>query len=466
MRHLLLLNFIIFTSTLFAQEISGDWYGDLKVNSFKLRLILHVTETDSGFVSTLDSPDQGMKDLLMTTTLFNNDTLKIESNELKAKFIGVLVDTLIIGTFTQSGRDIPITLSRKIQEETVLIRPQEPTDKPIYKEIDVSFKNKKDNVTLAGTLTLPKGRGPFKTAILISGSGPQNRDEEILGHKPFLVIADYLTNNGIAVLRYDDRGVGKSTGDFSAATSLDFARDVECAIDFLKHTKRIDRKNIGLIGHSEGGLIAPIVASNPENDVAFAILLAGPGIRGLDIIYAQQALIAKADGKSEEEIDKNGRLSREIFTYLENNQSNPDFNRLFHAHIDSVITAENIEIPKGMQQLDFVKSQVAAVSNPWMKFFLFYDPKESLEQVKCPVLALNGSKDLQVPAKENLSAIKEYVSSNGNKNVTIIELGGLNHLFQTAGTGSPTEYAEISETFSADALLIMTDWLLQWNVNK
>ncbi len=466
MKHILLLSLVALTSTLFAQEISGDWYGTLKVSSFKLRLVLHVTETDSGFVSTLDSPDQGSKDIPMTSTYFSNDTLKIESIEMKAKFIGVLADSLLIGTFTQAGRDIPITLSRKTIEETAIIRPQEPTGKPIYKEIDVSFKNKKDNVTLAGTLTLPKGRGPFKTAILISGSGPQNRDEEILGHKPFLVIADYLTKNGITVLRYDDRGVGKSTGDFTAATSLDFARDVECAIDFLKHTKRIDRKNIGLIGHSEGGLIAPIVAAKPENDVAFVILLAGPGIRGLDIIYAQQALIARADSVSEEEISKNKRLSREIFTYLENNQSNPDFNRLFHAHIDSVITADSVEIPKGVQKLDFVKSQVAAVSNPWMKFFLFYDPKESLEKVKCPVLAINGSKDLQVPAKENLNAIKEYVTSNGNKNVTIIELGGLNHLFQTASTGSPSEYAGISETFSADALLIMTDWLLQWNVNK
>lgn len=459
MKLLLSLSILLLSNSSFSQTILGDWYGKLKVSGIELRIILHVSETDSGLVSTLDSPDQGAKDVPMTSTYFINDTLTIESKEMKAVFVGVFVDSILIGTYSQRGRDIPLKFSRKIEEEIVLVRPQEPTGKVAYKEIEVSFKNDSDNVTLSGTLTVPKGRGPFKTVILISGSGPQNRNEEILGHKPFLVIADHLTKNGIAVLRFDDRGVGKSTGDFGAATSVEFARDVEAALKFLKTQKNIDSTKIGLIGHSEGGLIAPMVASKPENAVAFIILLAGPGIRGDEIIYKQQALIAKANGSSDEEIAKNDHLTRSIFTFLEKNLDNSELNLMLHSYIDSLITADSLEIPKGVEQIDLVKAQVAAVSSPWMKFFLFHNPAEDLKKVKCPVLALNGSLDLQVPPKEDLATIKKAIESNGNKNVTTLELEGLNHLFQTAKTGSPSEYAEISETFSPEALKIMSDWL-------
>jgi dienelactone hydrolase len=298
---LILLTLLLTSSTLTAQEITGQWNGVLKVQGTQLRLVFNVNKTDSGYSSTLDSPDQGANGIPVTSSTFGDPTIKFEVANLGIFYTGDLKENEIIGTFKQSGHEFPLTLSRKPVEKTETIRPQDPMKPYPYYSEDVTFQNVKANISLAGTLTLPEKEGNFPVVILISGSGAQNRDEELLGHKPFLVISDHLTRNGIGVLRYDDRGVGKSEGDFKSATSADFATDVESAIAYLKTRKEIDKQKIGLMGHSEGGLIAPMVASQSE-DVSFIVLLAGTGLRGDKIILLQQALIAKADGTSESDI--------------------------------------------------------------------------------------------------------------------------------------------------------------------
>lgn len=445
----------------FSQTILGDWYGNLSISGMQLRIVLHVSESNSIYSSTMDSPDQGAYGMLMNSTSFDGKVITVKSNQLNASYIATFNESELTGTFSQGGNELPLVLTRKELPKVELNRPQEPKPKFNYITRDIEFKNTIDDITLAGTLTIPKGKGPFMVAIMITGSGPQDRNEEILGHKPFFVIADHLANQNIAVLRFDDRGVGKSTGEFKGATSLDFVKDVEAAIVFLKTEKKIDPVKIGLIGHSEGGLIAPMVAAKSENTVAFAILLAGPGIQGKDILVMQQELISRANETPEEEIASDKRWLEKLINYMETNLSAPYYENDLKVFIDSLNSTEEVVIPEGITKSELVDLQFNTFKDPWMSYFLFLDPTIALKQVKSPVLALNGSLDLQVPPKENLAAIKKAIESNGNKNVTVMKLEGLNHLFQTAKTGSPTEYAGISETFSPEALKIMSDWLTE-----
>lgn len=341
-------------------------------------------------------------------------------------------------------------------------RPQEPKAPFNYTSEDIYFTNfEADSIKLAGTLTLPKNNAKPAVAILISGSGPQNRNEELLNHKPFLVLADYLTLNGIAVLRYDDRGFAKSEGDFKAATSFDFASDVKAAVVYLKTRTDIDTSKIGLIGHSEGGLIAPMVASKPEHKIAFIVSLAGPGVNGAKILETQSRRAGELAGTPEaflieneklahiiydiilSETDKEiikSKITKSINDYKDNNPASP---------LAPYITNAMIR-----QQLSILKSE-------WLLSFIRTDPKDFLQKTTCPVLALNGSKDFQVVPKINLEGIKKGLEIAKNKDVTIMELEGLNHLFQTAETGSLQEYGEIEETFSPTALEIIKNWILE-----
>jgi len=329
---------------------------------------------------------------------------------------------------------------------------------PYYSE-DITFQNVKANISLTGALTLPEKEGSFPVVIMISGSGPQNRDEELLGHKPFLVISDHLTKNGIGVLRFDDRGVGKSEGEFKTSTSADFATDVESAVAYLKTRKEIDKKKIGLMGHSEGGLIAPMVASQSE-DVSFIVLLAGTGLRGDSIVLLQQALIAKADGASDSDIEETTDAFTKAVDIVMKSDDDQKLKTDLTNFINKLIEDDpSAEIPSGMTREEFVSAQVNEISSPWMKYFLKLDPAIALEKVKCPVLAINGEKDLQVPPRENLEAIKKALVKGGNEKVTTVELPNLNHLFQECETGSPKEYANIEQTFSPTALNIILDWI-------
>lgn len=442
--------------TFFGQEITGQWNGILKVPGAQLRLVFNIEKTANGISATMDSPDQGAKGIPVSTSSFENSVLKMAISQAQIEYEGTLgKDNIIVGNFKQAGQSFPLNLSKEKAEKKVLIRPQEPKKPYSYHSEDIIFENKKAGITLAGTLTLPKQDGIFPAVILISGSGPQNRDEELMGHKPFLVLSDYLTKNGIAVLRYDDRGVAASKGNFKTATSVDFATDVEAGITYLKTRKEINKSKIGLIGHSEGGIIAPMVATQSK-DVAFIVLLAGTGIQGDQLLLLQQQLIGKASGMSDEALQKIKLNNTKIFDIANKSTSIEQLQTDLTNYLKQNPSTEK---PAGMTEEEFVKLQMQQIATPWMRYFIKYNPAPTLEKVKCPVLALNGEKDLQVPPKENLGAIKAALSKGGNKNVTAIELPNLNHLFQECKTGSPQEYATIEQTFSPTALTEIMKWI-------
>jgi len=448
------------SSTVLAQGITGEWNGALKVQGTQLRLVFNIAKSDSGYSSTMDSPDQGAKGIPVTTTSFENATLKISLSNLKIEYRGVLgADNIIVGTFTQGGQSFPLSLSREKIEKQKMLRPQEPTKPYPYYSEDISFENKNAGIFLAGTLTMPKKEGLYPAVILISGSGPQNRDEELLGHKPFLVLSDFLTRNGMAVLRFDDRGTALSKGDFKTATSADFATDVEAAVKYLQTRKEINKQQIGLIGHSEGGIIAPMVASRSK-DIAFIVLMAGTGIPGADILLLQQELIGKASGISEADLLKAKSINTKAFEMVSKSTNTAQLKIDLTDSLTQLLRGNSSSVkPEGMRESEFIKLQVDQITSPWMKYFILYDPAPTLEKVKCPVLAINGEKDLQVPPKENLSAIKAALIKGGNKKFTAKELPNLNHLFQECKTGAPSEYAAIEQTISPTALLEILSWL-------
>lgn len=446
--------------TIYGQDITGQWNGALKVQGTQLRLVFNVTKTDNGISSTMDSPDQGAKGIPTTTTSFENSILKITITSAKIKYEGTLgQDNVIVGTFNQGGQSFPMNLSKVKIEKEKLLRPQEPIKPYPYYSEDITFENKKDGINLSGTLTLPTKEGVFPVVILISGSGPQNRDEELLGHKPFLVLSDFLTKNGIAVLRYDDRGTALSKGDFKTSTSADFATDVESAILYLKTRKEINKNKIGLVGHSEGGLIAPMVASK-SNDVSFIVMLAGPGIQGDQILLLQQKLIGKVSGVSDEDLKKNELTNKKAFEIVNKSTSIEQLKTDLTTFIKQELKDNpSDKKPQGMTDDDFVIMQLKQIATPWMQYFIKYNPTLALEKVKCPVLSINGEKDLQVPPKENLESIKKSLTKGGNKKITTIEFPNLNHLFQECKTGSPEEYSKIEQTFSPTAMSEILKWI-------
>jgi fermentation-respiration switch protein FrsA (DUF1100 family) len=447
-------------STVFSQDIAGTWNGILKVQGMQLSLVFHINKTEKGFSSTMDSPDQKAFGIPVTTTNFENLKLKIAIANAGIEYEGVLgSDGSIIGTFKQSGQTFSMNLSKGKVEKEIIKRPQEPQKPYSYYTEEVVFENKGANINLAGTLSLPTKEGVFPAVILISGSGAQNRDEELLGHKPFLVIADYLTKNGIAVLRFDDRGTASSKGNFKTATTLDFATDVEAALEFLKTRKEIDQKKIGLIGHSEGGIIAPMVANKSKN-VSFIILLAGTGIPGDELLLLQQELIGSASGISEADLNKSKIANIEVFEMVKKATNFDQLKKDITEYITKTIKSDSKnKIPDGITESDFIDMQVSQLLSPWMQFFIKYNPALALEKVKCPVLAINGDKDMQVPSKVNLDAINKALTKAGNKKFTSKELPNLNHLFQECKTGAPQEYSEIEQTFSPLALTEILNWI-------
>jgi pimeloyl-ACP methyl ester carboxylesterase len=445
--------------TVWGQDITGDWNGALKVQGIQLRLVFHILKTETGYSATMDSPDQGAKGIAVTATHFENSVLKISITNMALEYEGTLgKDAVITGTFKQMGQSFPLNLSKETIEKEKPVRPQEPAKPYPYYEEDVFFENREDSVTLAGTLTLPQKEGVFPAVVLISGSGAQNRDEELMGHKPFLVLSDFLTGNGIAVLRFDDRGTASSTGNHNTATSFDFSKDVEAGVKYLQTRKEINRRKIGLIGHSEGGIIAPMLAARSK-DVAFIVLLAGTGIRGDQIILMQSELINRKSGMSEDELQNTMTISRKSFEIVAKSTDAEQLKTDLTEYLKQVLKETPSVKPQSISEENFITSQVNAMTSPWMRYFLKYNPAPALEKVKCPVLAINGEKDLQVPAKINLEAIKAALTRGGNKQVTTKEMPGLNHLFQECETGLPAEYATIEQTFSPLALNEILTWI-------
>jgi fermentation-respiration switch protein FrsA (DUF1100 family) len=333
-------------------------------------------------------------------------------------------------------------------------------DSSTYFSKEVSFYNTRDSITLSGTLTLPSLEGNFPVAILISGSGPQNRDGEVFGHKPFFVIAEHLAKNGIAVLRFDDRGFGKSTGNFSSATSLDFSTDVKSAVAYLKTRKEVDATKIGLIGHSDGAMVAPMVAAG-ATDIAFVVLLAGPGIKGDKLLVNRQEIVERAMSLPEAEIQKSKNRSEQVFEIITQSKdplaARTKLTEYGKAHIDDM---PGDVIPTGMTKEQFLLKEIESLTSPWFLYFLSYDPAPTLEKVACPVLALNGDKDIQVPSEENLAAIDAALKSGGNNKVTVKELPNVNHFFQECETGYPDEYARIEQSVSPSVLTEISEWIM------
>jgi uncharacterized protein len=439
-----------------ATGIEGIWLGTIVApGDIKLRIQLHIERDATGALSVkMDSLDQGANGIPIPKATLNDSAFHFEIPAGGITYDGTLNSAKdgITGTFTQGGVAQPLNFKHFQQLPPAPKRPQDPVKPYPYIEEDVSYPNPKaPQVTLAGTLTLPRGTGPFPVALLICGSGPHDRDEALLGHRPFLVISDYLTRHGIAVLRYDKRGIAKSTGNYALATTSDFATDAEAGLAYLKTRKEIDPHRIGLVGHSEGGAIAPMVASR-NSDIAWIVLLAGPGLRGDQILYLQQTLIATASGVKEADVAKVYALNSKLYavTAAEKNPAN------LSADLEAVLLADDDGRKMSPAQR---ASAIQQLSSPWLREFLTYDPIPALQHTKCPVLALNGEHDLQVPAKQDLAAIRKALQDGGNKDFQVTEVPGLNHLFQHSATGVPSEYGNITETFSPEVLELMTNWV-------
>lgn len=451
----------------FSQEIIGDWYGKLSIQGTEIPLVIHVTKIESTYYTELESPSQNVSGIKADTTSYVNSEFEFKISKLKATFSGKLINQSISGDFNQNGMSIPLVFTRDKSTLEKNKKPQEPIEPFPYYVESVQIKNSSANLTLSGTLTKPKKKGNYPLVILISGSGPQNRDEELMGHKPFLVISDYLTRNGCAVFRYDDRGVGESTGDFSKASSMDFSEDVNCIVDFFSKRKDFKKSKIGLIGHSEGGLIAPIVASK-NKEVDFIVLLAGPGVSGAEILKLQSKLVAKSENSNWVDDGTNDKLIDGLVSIFNKNE---DLNKtqaetryfLNNLYKDSL---KSIEKNTGLSFDDFIEATTQEMCSPWMRTFIMTDPEVYLKTLKIPILALNGGKDIQVDPAQNLTEIKRILESSGNTQFQVKELSNMNHLFQVCKKCTINEYSELSESFSFIALNEIIQWFSYQNIIK
>lgn len=461
MKKLLLVIGICFISSIaFAQEITGAWLGKLNVG-VELRVVFNISASNDSLISTLDSPDQGAFGIPSSSTTYINGELNIAVPAIDGGYKGTYntEKKQFEGLWLQGPNKIPLALV-KVDSVPSIKRPQTPKLPFPYRSENITFlNNEAPGVELAGTITIPEGKGPFNAVVLVSGSGPQNRNENLLNHEPFLVLSDYLTRNGIVVLRYDDRGVGESKGDFNTSTSMDFASDASAAVNYLVSRTDIPIRNIGIAGHSEGGLIAPITASE-NNQVDFIVLMAGPGIPGDSILLLQGDLIAKASGISKESIKALHELRREIMEVAKDAiDSDVMRNQMITLNKNFIANTPKHILDELEMTEDDVEEGLDVYTGEWMQFFLAYNPRPTLEHTTIPVLAINGTTDLQVPYKENLEAIEKALIKAGNKNYQVKALENLNHLFQYSVTGSPMEYGTIEETFNLNAMNIIYNWI-------
>jgi len=428
-----------------ASDLDGAWSGTLKGGAARLRLVVHIAGTANGLVATLDSPDQGAKGIPVAEVTRSGEKLTLLVTAVMGRFEGTLSAdrSSLAGTWNQGAGDIPLTLKRGTETGiTPPKRPQTPSRPYPYKVEEITFANPKaPGVTLAGTVSIPQGNGPFPAAVLIHGSGPNDRDESIMGHRLFLVLADHLSRRGVLVLRYDKRGIGESKGDYQNATTMDFASDAEAAVALLKSRPDVNAKKVGLVGHSEGGMIAPLIASR-HPDVAFAVMMAGPGVRGDVLLPEQNRLLSEAAGVPPEAAKQAASAIAMMIGLVEKSS-------------DSATLRKHVQEQFG----DLGTKMLSALDTPWMRYFFTYDPVPALKLVKCPVLVLNGSKDLQVPAALNLPPIRKAFEEGGNKRVEIVEMPGLNHLFQPAETGGAMEYEKIEVTVAPVVLDKVAQWI-------
>lgn len=436
-----------------GEDYGGHWEGAIAIpgEPIAIRVDLVFGATWTG---TMDILEQGVQGAPLSVALSTEGITLISDLPGAPTFKGRLANGAIEGEFAQGGNTFPFRLGRERAKPRA--RPQDPLPPYPYREEEVGYQNGK--IRLAGTLTIPDGEGPFPAVVLITGSGAQNRNEELLGHRPFLVLADHLTRAGIAVLRVDDRGVGGSSGNVRDATTADFAGDVLAGVRFLKEHAGIAGEAIGVLGHSEGGLVGPLAASR-SSDIAFVVMLAGTGVTGAEILLAQGELIARSGGASEAQIAQTLALQKRTFALLRSGKDSTTI----QAEIDA--TAHELQAGLSESERQGVAQQsegsLREYLTPWFRFFISYDPRIALRSVTVPVLALNGELDLQVPADQNLPEIEKALREAGNKDVTIKRFPKMNHLFQVCATGSPAEYAHIDETINPAVLDCVTRWILE-----
>ena len=446
MKNFILLFALLFSFTSFAQ-IEGTWSGNIEIPNQKLPFVIHIDKVNNEWQVMGESPVQTDEKFPLEKISFQNDTLKISDAKLGMNYVGILKNPKQIeGKFSQGGMSFTLNLEKG---DFTLKRPQEPQPPFNYTSENITFENKEVGITLAGTLTTPNGKGPFPTVVLAAGSGPNDRNEEILGHKPFLVLADYLTKNGYAVLRYDKRGVAESTGDFKNATIFDFANDAEAALAFLRTKKEIDSKKMGIIGHSEGGDIAQIVASK-DATLDFIVSMAGPGIKGSEMLVLQNDALSKAMNIPELTRLLNKKLNKKTYEIIMSNDSKEQADKELKEYFKTTVHYKNLS----EEQLD---KQVSNLYSSYFRHLLLFDPQDYLPKVNCKVLVINGAKDVQVTSKENLEGIAKGLSHN--QKVTIKEYPNLNHMFQPATTGLHTEYGEIETTIEPIVLEDIVKWL-------
>jgi pimeloyl-ACP methyl ester carboxylesterase len=441
-----------------GQDILGFWNGKVDLGSSKLRITFILEGDLEHLTATMGSPDQGDALFPCSEAYFSSGEITLRVKEIGLEYHGALVANKkqFEGQLYQGGQSFPCTLVReRLLAEAAKPKAQEPLPPFPYNTFEISFAGGSPGVMLSGTLSLPNGKGPFPCVILITGSGPQNRDEEILGHKPFLVLSDYLVKKGMAVFRYDDRGIAQSGGNFMESTTLDFANDARAALQMLQENKQIDKSKIGLAGHSEGGTITGMVAAdNP--DVAFVISIAGTGLPGGEVLIKQNFDYARSEGASVAEAEAQAEQTRKMVAIMTSGlDSNDRLIKLKELYAES-LEPQRASIPNFEKT---VEETALEVNTPWLHYFLNYNPQPDWMRVKCPVLALNGGKDVQVNAQANLSAISSALEAGKNYRYKTTLLPDLNHLFQTAVSGSPSEYGQLEETFSTDALESIADWL-------
>lgn len=435
-----------------SKSVAGPWNGILETPN-PAQLIITISEPPNGpRIAALSVPQQKVTDMAFSGAEMQGDSLVLLSDFLGLRYAAKLSadGQQLIGLWKQNGEKWNLTLARGLPAPLPPPkRPQDPLAPFPYREQEVSFQNPRSGQQLAGTLTLPAGKGPFPAVVLVSGSGPQDRDEALMGHRPFLVLADYLTRRGIAVLRYDDRGVGKSGGTYATATTADFLTDAQAALQFLRTQPGIQPKRAGMIGHSEGGTIALLAGAQPQPP-AFIVSLAGVGVSGTELLIRQQTDLLRTAGLDTARLQQLRRTQQQVLQIIAATPDNPPA-------IAKVVPLLKQASPGVTESaLTAMASQMTA---PWYRYFLTLNPQPDLAKVKAPVLALNGSKDVQVAADLNLPAIEKGLKAGGNRDVTIRQLDGLNHLLQTATTGLPSEYGQLDETISPAALQLIGNWI-------
>jgi uncharacterized protein len=466
MKRLLLLLCLLLFSTVatMAQQtvptqITGPWHGELEALGTRVTIIFRLSASESGqLAASMDIPMQGVKGMAIPEVSLRQDSLYLGLPAGGIAYAGKITGPdAIDGHWKQAGMAFPLSLAKG--EAAEVRRPQTPVKPYPYEEQEVTVENKVAGITLAGTLSIPKGKGKHPAVILFTGSGPQDRDMTLMGHKPFLVLANHLTRQGFAVLRLDDRGAGKSGGNHTLATTQDFVSDAQAAYTFLKQHQLINPKKVGLLGISEGALIASSVAA-ANKDVAFVVLMAGSAVPGVELLVSQNEAILRAQF-SEEALQKYLNLRRTQFEVAASDAEVFEASQRIRAleqEARTKLTAEDKQLALVLTP-QAENAVVALISTPWMRYFLAYDPAPALLQLKMPVLALNGSKDVQVPAAANLAATEQALKAAGNKRYTIKELPGLNHIFQTANTGQVHEYATIEETMAPVAMETISAWM-------